>query len=180
MIGRSSAQLAGAHAVRRGLDRVLATICVLLFALLVLTVGWQVFTRQVLGEPSTWSEELAKYVFVWLGMFGAALVFSERGHFAVDFVVRKFSQRAQRVVAVLVQVAIIVFAILILVWGGARITGLAWGQSLSSLPAHLGVVYLVLPISGVIITFYAVHHMILVVRGAQAPVEDADDTAEEP
>ncbi|MFP5073224.1 TRAP transporter small permease [Pseudonocardia nantongensis] len=166
------------HTLSKIFDKVLATACVALFAILVATVSWQVFTRQVLGDPSTWSEELAKYVFVWLGMFGAALVFSERGHISVDVVVRRFSERTQRVVAVAVQLAVIAFAVTALVWGGARITVLAWGQSLSALPSHLGVVYLVVPITGVIITFYAGSHLASVLRRGEAPVASAGPVME--
>ena len=74
-------------AVKNALDRILTWACVALFAVLVLDVSWQVFARQVLNSPSGWSEELAKYLFIWLGLFGAALVFGERGHIAVDFAV---------------------------------------------------------------------------------------------
>lgn len=164
------------HAVKKVLDKVLAVACVVLFAVLIVTVSWQMFTRQVLSSPSSWSEELAKYVFVWLGMFGAALVFSERGHIAVDFVVRKFSPRVQRLVGALVQLAVIVFSALALVWGGTRLAVLAWGQSLSTLPAHLGLVYLVLPITGVIITGYALYHLVFP-RREEAPLE-AENSAE--
>ncbi|WP_433872729.1 TRAP transporter small permease [Saccharopolyspora sp. CA-218241] len=158
------------HGVKKVLDKVLAAGCVALFAVLIATVSWQVFTRQVLDEPSGWSEELAKHVFVWLGMFGAALVFSERGHIAVDVVVRRFADRFQQVAAAAVQTAILAFAVLALVWGGTRLAAVAWGQSLTALPAHLGIVYLVMPISGLIIAFYALYHLALVLRRAEAPV----------
>ncbi|NMR21135.1 TRAP transporter small permease [Cellulomonas fimi] len=161
-------------AVKSGLDRILAVICWILFALLVVTVVWQVFSRQVLDAPSTWSEELARYEFVWLGFFAAALVFSERGHIAVDFLVRKFSENAQRVVAIGVQVLIIVFALGALVWGGWRAAMGAWGQSLSALPTQLGVMYLVMPIAGLFITFYAVYHLQLVVRRKEEPLGYAE------
>ncbi|MDR7304341.1 TRAP transporter small permease [Haloactinomyces albus] len=167
------------HAVKKVLDKVLAAVCVLLFTVLVLTVSWQVFSRQVLSNPSEWSGAFARYVFVWLGMFGAALVFSERGHIAVDVVVRKLPERVQRVVAVLVQLTIIVFAAVTLVWGGRRASQLAWDQNVPGMPIPIGVgpLYLVMPITGVIIMFYAVHHVIAVLRHAEATVE-VDDTAE--
>lgn len=164
------------HALRKVLDRLLAVACVLLFAILVITVSWQVFTRQVLDDPSGWSEALAKYLFVWLGMFGAALVFSERGHIAVEFVVGKFSEGTQRLVAVFVQLTIIAFAVLALIWGGTRIVLLTWGQSLTALPGQMGPVYLVMPITGAIITFYAIYHVMAVLRGEEAPVEAGDQT----
>lgn len=166
------------RALKKVSDRVLATACVALFALLIVTVTWQVFTRQVLSEPSSWSEELAKYVFVWLGMFGAALVFSERGHIAVDIVVRKFPERLRLVMVVGVQLTIVAFAGLTLVWGGVRLTAVGWGQSLTALPGHLGLVYLVMPVTGVIIVCYALHHIASILRRDAAAVE-TDHTAEE-
>ncbi|WP_222850153.1 TRAP transporter small permease [Allosaccharopolyspora coralli] len=164
--------------MKKASDRVLATACVALFAILIVTVTWQVFTRQVLNEPSSWSEELAKYVFVWLGMFGAALVFSERGHIAVDVVARKLPEPIQRVVAVGVQLIVLVFAGLTLVWGGLRLTAVGWGQSLTALPGHLGLVYLVMPITGVIIAYYALYHVASILRRDEVAVE-TDHTAEE-
>src|SRR5699024_5113870 len=62
------------------LDRVLFWITVVLFAVLVVIVVWQVLSRQVLGAPSTWTEEGARMTFVWLGLFASAFVFGERGH----------------------------------------------------------------------------------------------------
>lgn len=165
------------HTVRKALDRVLAATCVALFVVLVLTVAWQVFARQVLHDASAWSEELAKVVFVWLGMFGAALVFSERGHIAVDLAVRKLPDRVQRLVAVVVQLIIIAFAVVALVVGGWRASQVAWTQNLTGLPTQIGKIYLVMPIAGVIITFYAVYHVLSVLRHEESAVE-VDDTTE--
>src|SRR5690625_4172736 len=126
------------NGIRQALGRVLAVACVALFAILVLTVSWQVFTRQVLGDPSTWSEELARYVFVWLGLFAAALVFSERGHIAVDFVVQNLSPRVQRSIAIVVQLAIIGFALVVLVWGGLVASVAAWAHNLPEIGSAAG------------------------------------------
>lgn len=163
------------HTLKTILDRTLAAACVVLFALLVLTVVWQVFSRQVIGNPSTWSEEAARYIFVWLGFFAAALVFSERGHIAVDFVVRKLPVLVQRGIAVLVQAAIIAFAVIGLIWGGWRASQGAWNTNLTALPTQIGVMYLVMPITGVLITVYALYHVVAVIRGDEAPVETTDD-----
>ncbi|USQ80586.1 TRAP transporter small permease [Ornithinimicrobium faecis] len=162
--------------IKKGLDRVLQGASVVLFALLVVVVVWQVFTRQVLNSPSAWTEELARYTFVWVGLFATALVFSERGHIAVDFVVTKFSTKPRKVVAVVVQLAIIFFALAVLVYGGVRASNGAWNQSLSALPTQVGVMYLAMPITGVLITFYAIYHLQAVLRGA----EEAIDTDQDP
>lgn len=157
------------------LDRVLTAVCVVLFAALVLDVSWQVFARQVLGSPSGWSEELAKYLFIWLGLFGAALVFGERGHVAMDVVVRRLPQTAQVVLAVAVQLSILVFTLLALLWGGFLVSQLAWKQNLTGLPITVGPLYLALPISGALIAFYTLYHLVQILTGAERPVEETED-----
>lgn len=163
----------------RAVDKMLAALSVALFAVLVVVVVWQVFARQVLNVPQTWTEEAARYLFVWLGLFSAALVFSERGHIAVDFVARKAPPTGQRVVAIVVQVVIALFALLILVFGGWLVAGGAWNQSLSSLPVTLGQMYLVMPITGVLIAFTAVNNGLRLARRSAEPFpsevdQDAD------
>lgn len=156
------------------LDVALTWACVVLFAALVLDVSWQVFARQVLNQPSGWSEELAKYLFIWLGLFGSALVFGERGHIAVDFAVKKLPQGAQVVLAVVVQLAILTFTALVLIWGGYRVVNLAWNQNLTGLPVNVGPLYLALPIAGVLIAFYTIYHLIRILTGAENPIEDSE------
>ncbi|WP_026533011.1 TRAP transporter small permease [Arthrobacter sp. H41] len=162
------------QALKKILDRFLAVACVVLFAVLVITVVWQVFSRQVLNSPSAWTSELAQYLFVWLGLFGAALVFAERGHIAVDFLVRKFPEKAERATAILVQAVIAAFAGLIFVWGGYRVSEQSWDQALTGLPVTVGPLYLVMPITGVVIIFYAVYHAAAILRGDEATSADTE------
>ncbi len=162
------------RSIKRASDKFLAAACVILFAVLVVTVVWQVFSRQVLSSPSAWTSELAQYLFVWLGLFGAALVFAERGHIAVDFLVRKFPARVEKATALFVQAAIIAFAGLILVWGGYRVSEQSWSQALSGLPVTVGPLYLVMPITGILIIFYAVYHIVAILRGEEEATEDTE------
>jgi TRAP-type C4-dicarboxylate transport system permease small subunit len=158
-------------AVKNAIDRVLTWFCVALFASLVLVVAWQVFARQVLDDPSTWSELLGTYLFIWLGLFGSALVFGERGHIAVDFVVRKLPEKVRLVITVIVQLSILAFACLVLVWGGYLVSSLAWDQNRPGLPVNVGPLYLALPISGVLIALYTLYHLIRVLTGAERAVD---------
>lgn len=161
-------------AVKNGLDRVLTLMCVVLFSALVIDVSWQVFARQVLNQPSGWSEELAKYLFIWLGLFGSALVFGERGHIAVDFAVKKLPHVGQLALSVVVQLAILTFTGLVLIWGGYRVVNLAWNQNLTGLPVNVGPLYLALPISGALVAFYTIYHLVRILTGAERPIMDAE------
>lgn len=163
---------------KKVLDRVLYWITVVLFALLVVVVVWQIFSRQVLHDPSTWTEEGARMTFVWLGLFASAFVFGERGHIAVEFVVRKLPVGGERVVSVLVQLVVLAFAVIVLVWGGWRASQNAWLQNLSALPFTLGQMYLALPISGALIAFYSLYYIQAVARQTQEPYGDHSDEDE--
>ena len=162
-------------AVKRTLDTLLAWLCIGLFAALVLVVTWQVFSRQILGDPSTWSSTAAQYLFVWLTLFGAAYVFSERGHIAVDFLARKSGPRGQKLTGVFTQLVILAFAGSVLIWGGLRGVGLTWAQNVSGLPVSVGQMYLALPVSGALIAFYALYHLYKIVQGREAGLPINED-----
>lgn len=163
--------------VKQSLDTALRWLCVVLLAVLVLVVAWQVFARQVLSAPSTWSEQLAQAVFAWLGFFGAALVFGERGHIAVDVLVRRLPERWQRWNAAFCQVVILAFSAAVLVYGGWQLAALSWNQAVTGLPVNAGWLYVALPASGVLVLFYSVHHLVAVVRGNEGAAADGPPEA---
>jgi TRAP-type C4-dicarboxylate transport system permease small subunit len=165
-------------AVRRVLDRILAVICCVAFTALVVIVAWQVFTREILNDSATWTEESARYVFVGLALFAAAYVFSERGHIAVEILVERLSERLQLAMAVLIELIVIAFAVLVFMIGGLRIAENAWAQNLSTLPLSVGQAYLMLPISGALIIFYSIYHILGVLSGAERPTPEFDENAE--
>lgn len=165
--------------VETGLSKVLAVATATLFAIMVLAVVWQVFTREVTQNPAAWTEELAKYVFVWTALVGAALVFVERGHIAVTFVVERLPRPVRQGVAVLIQLVILFFALVILVVGGAGAARNTWEQQLTALPGSIGPAYLILPITGVIIALVAIIHLVEDLRGRGPLTTDVAHTEQE-
>lgn len=163
--------------IKQGLDLVLKILTAVLFTVLVLAVVWQVFSREVLQSPSTWTEELAKYTFVWTSLIAAALVFGERGHIAVTFLVEMLPRTIRKVVAVWVQLLVLAFAVFVLILGGAYGAQNAWLQNLTALPLNIGHTYIVMPIAGAFIVFYAIHHMVEDIRGL-GPITVADPKAD--
>jgi TRAP-type C4-dicarboxylate transport system permease small subunit len=154
-------------AFRRALDRTLAgTICVLMVAM-VLNVLWQVFSRFVLSTPSSFTEELARYLMVWLGLLGGAYGVGTRSHLAVDYVVAGLSGSRRRWAAAFIECAVIVFAAGVMVGGGVRLVWitLTLGQTSAALDVPLGYVYLAVPLAGVGIVVYGVLHLLELHRG---------------
>ena len=60
--------------VRNTIDLILARTLVFLMALMVINVLWQVASRFILGSPSSFTDELARYLMIWIGILGAAYV----------------------------------------------------------------------------------------------------------
>ena len=152
--------------VRSVLDSVLAKSVALLMGALVVTVLWQVFTRFVLRDPSSWTEELARYLMIWVGLIGAAYAAGKHKHLAVDILIGKLSGAGSRQLKVFIGLCTIAFALAALVGGGVRLVWvmLKLGQTSASLQIPLGYVYLALPLSGLLITWYAVMDLIADLR----------------
>ena len=68
--------------IRRTIDKVLAWFLIGLMGIAVLNVLWQVFTRWVLQDPSSYTEELARYLLIWIGLLGAAYAAGLTAHAA--------------------------------------------------------------------------------------------------
>jgi TRAP-type C4-dicarboxylate transport system permease small subunit len=165
-------------AIRFVIDRALAAICIVTFVALVAIVSWQVFTREVINNSAPWTEEAARYMFVVLSVLAAAYVFSERGHIAVEILIEKLSPPLQKVMGIIIELVVIFFALLIFIYGGLRVAENAWGQDIATLPLSVGQVFLVLPIAGVLITFYSIAHLIGILAGVEKPLPDFDESAE--
>lgn len=145
--------------IKNCLDKVLGAFCILLFGFLVLLVTWQVVTRFVLNDPSVISEELAKYCFVWLVLFGGAFVFGERGHMAVEFIRDKLPGNYKMLVEIFIEIVIIVFSAAVLIKGGLKATTMTMTQLSAALQVPVGYLYAALPLSGLFIVFYCLHNI---------------------
>jgi TRAP-type C4-dicarboxylate transport system permease small subunit len=141
------------------------------FLAMVVLTCWQVFTRYLLKNPSTWSEELVSYLFAWASLMGAALVTSERGHMNIPILVEKCGKTGQKILNCLCELIAFLFSAIILVYGGIAISRLAMGQMTSSLGVPIGIFYIVLPVCGILNMIYTVMNMIDIIKGEQTEGE---------
>ena len=153
--------------VRAVLNTVLAVLGGGSFAVMVVLTCWQVFTRYVLGAPSTWSEELVGYLFAWMALFGACLVTGERGHMNIPILVDMAPGAGKKALLCLAEIIAFLFSGVILVYGGLRITKLAMGQMTSALGVPVGVFYAVLPLCGGINLLYTAMNLMEIIRNGE-------------
>lgn len=156
------------RAIRKLIDRFLETLLTVVMAILVLDVLWQVFTRymnKVFPEhikPSYWTDELATYLMIWVGMLGASVALYRGAHLGIDYFVGKLSSRIRLMTEVAVFAVIALFAGGVMVYGGYILFSdtLEWGQVTPALGIKKGYVYLAVPLSGVFLVIYSVEFLV--------------------
>lgn len=148
--------------MKRKLDKILGSILVFLLAMMVLAVIWQVFSRYIVNNPSSFTEELSRYLFIWIGLLGAAYAAGQQTHLAIDILPPKLNPPNRIKLRIFINVLIILFCLTVLVIGGANLVYVNYdlGQFSAALNLPLSVVYLVLPIAGVLVIFYKVNEII--------------------
>ena len=136
-------------------DNILA----ILLGVIVVVMFAQVFFRYVLNNSLSWSEEIVRFLFIWLTFWGAALNIRDKWHIGVDFFVTQLPQRWSRRVFLAGSVVVLLF-LLFLVGGGFVWVYYAEGASSSALglPLHL-VLYGALPVTSVAGCYYIIRNI---------------------
>lgn len=142
------------------LNRFIEYFLMLIFALLVLDVLWQVFGRYVLNQSFSFTEEFARFALIWLSILGAAYLNGRREHLSMDFLLRKLNEERLKKRMQSIEILMFVFALVVMVIGGGNLvyTTLYLGQISPAMHVSIGYVYAIVPISGLLIMFYSVYN----------------------
>lgn len=151
------------------IDNILSKILIILMALMVLDVTWQVFTRFIMRDPSSFTEEVARFLLIWIGILGAAYALRTRAHLGIDILQMKLQGVQRRTLDILVYGIITTFSLFVMVIGGTRLVQLVFklNQISAALGIKMGYVYLVLPISGVLMIYYSLGFIIDAIAGRE-------------
>lgn len=99
-------------------DRVARFLVVLMMAVMSVIVLFGVFNRFIFKIPISWTEEIAKYLLIWISMIGSAIAVRIGGHVGVGMFVSKLKQRPRTVVSWINQLAIVGFVVILIFLGG--------------------------------------------------------------
>ncbi len=146
------------HKLTKFIDLILSRFLISLMALIVLTVTWQVFTRFIIKDPSSYTEELARFLLIWIGVLGASYALRTRSHLGIDLITQRLSARGQMILQTFVYGMVILFAIFVMIIGGIRLVDLTFSlnQISAALGIKIGYVYTVIPISGFLMVLYSI------------------------
>lgn len=131
----------------------LKTIAFLLMLAMVTIIFSQVVARYALGNSLTWSEEVGRHIFVWMTFLGAALAVRTKAHVALDLLVNHLPRKLQVAVLGLGHLVMMIFAA-VLIYAGVYMITLGSRQMSAALQIPMKYIYIILPISGVLIIFY--------------------------
>jgi TRAP-type C4-dicarboxylate transport system permease small subunit len=144
----------------RILNKGLSMFCISLCSVLVACVVWQVFSRYVLNTPSTTTDEIARFLFIWVGLMGAAYTLGQKRHLAIELFEQmiEHSPRKHAKLRLIIDVISLCFAGIILMYGGLSlvIQTLATGQISPALGIQMGWVYFAIPLCGVFMVIYII------------------------
>lgn len=131
----------------------------LLMFIMVAVITAQVISRYIFGSPFTWTEELGRYTFIWMSFLGMALGVKKAGHIALDLLLRGTTGKTEKTLQFLISVLVGVFGILLTI-SGYKMMMIGTGQNSPSLSIPMELIYVVMPISGILIVYFIVGNII--------------------
>lgn len=152
--------------LRMHIDRILEVFLVIFMSTLVIDVVWQVASRYIFANPSSFTDELAGFLLIWVGMAGAAYVKGKNEHLAIDILHGKLSPVNKAKLMIFINFLIVIFCLTIMVAGGIWLvyTRFVLGQISAALQVPIGYVYMIVPISGILMTYYAIDDIRLLIK----------------
>lgn len=157
--------MSGVEKIKKGMDICLGSICIIIFMLLVVIGTYQIAVRYLFNSPSTVSEELLTYGFAWLALLSASFVFGKREHMRMGFLADKIKGNARTALEVVIELLILAFVSIVMIYGGIEIVRLTMSQQTASLGIPMGVVYTAVLASGIFTVLYSLLNIIELVSG---------------
>ena len=154
-----------------GICRVLIAVCSVLMVILLSCSALQVVSRYVFGSSFTWTEEAARYCFIWIDMMGAAALVYKGGHAVVDVFVQKLAGTARKIYETIVHL-LVLYVGLVLARFGYELSMITINQTSPSLKLPMGVVYGIVPFCGLLIFVFSANLMINVWVGHRSEKEE--------
>jgi len=132
---------------------------VVMMIVMTLTVIVQVFLRYIFSFSLSWSEEVARYLMIWVAFLGGSLALQKGLHIGVELFLVRVSSRTRRWVSILSKMFILIFLIYLTI-GGIKITWAVRDQSSPALLFSMAYAYLSVPVGGFFMALQTIHSLI--------------------
>lgn len=169
---------AGSRRVAVLADRVTGFMASVAFGIMSVLVIGQVLSRSFFGYSFQWAEELARYFFIWSTMLASACALYSHSHVGVDLLVNRLGVRNKNAVKIFAQLLLIVALIVMVCAGSLQTWNTALsGQTATSFPVSAALLYLSVPVSGILMLCYAVLQLVELIHSGTTAGVQADSGA---
>lgn len=135
--------------------KVIYVICAILMGIMAVVITAQVLSRYVFDSPLTWSEELGRFTFVWISFLGMAVGIKQGAHIALDLLVSKLKGVSKKTLMLINNLLVAIFGA-VFTYSGFLLVELGARQTSPSLNLPMNLVYIVIPVSGIILLYFVV------------------------
>jgi TRAP-type transport system small permease protein len=149
-----------------GLEKSILWLITLLFIGYFIAIILQVFSRYVMGLPIVWSEEVARYLDIWMVFLGAALITKHKKHLGVDIVelyLKRYDKKYTYIYSLIINVCMI-WILPIIAYGSFILARNTWDIRLVTVPFPRGMIFVPLGISGCLMFVYITEQIINDIR----------------
>lgn len=154
--------------IKTCISNVYKCVSMVLIAALLVVMVIQVFYRYVLNDSLSWSEELARFIFVWASMLGTVVVTAVRGHAAIKMFDNLFPKLLNDIKSVIFDGIAVAIGVM-LTYFGVRLVNSVWGQTSAAMKVPYAYVYMAIPIGGIGIAIESALNCMETILGRNLP-----------
>ena len=154
------------------LNKVLEYILAFLVVVMVVGCFWQIFTRFVLNNASSWTEELLRYALIWLTMLGVPYAYGKEQHISIGFITTTFTKKGSLRNKIFIEILVLFLSAFVLIAGGIMVTINAVGQLSPAMGIPMQFYNVGAPICGVLMIIYSGERLIRFVKELKETKEE--------
>ena len=153
--------------ILNGFDKLLRFFVFVIIIVMTCSTALQVIGRYILTIPFPWTEELSRRMMTWLLFIASAIAYRSGGMMGIDILTRKFSNKANLYIGVMINVMVSLFGSF-LAWQGYIFASRSYRQISSALGISMMYVYMVIPFSGFLFVLFSIEHIMKRLSGARS------------
>lgn len=147
--------------VIRNIVKMIENITALMALVMMFCLFWQVVTRFVIKVPSIWTEEVARYSFIYMAMLGAAIGVKNSTHFGMNLIADKLHGKVSEFYArYIVNGIILICSVIITIYGYEFAVGFGLTRVSPTFLVPMTWFFIVIPLSGILMTVFSLYNII--------------------
>ncbi|MBM7649694.1 TRAP-type C4-dicarboxylate transport system permease small subunit [Bacillus ectoiniformans] len=158
-------------------------VCISLFSLMVLLVSLQVFSRFIFNLPLEWSEELARFVFIWLVYISISLAAKHNQHLKMEMGQKILSKKLGNKIFYFSDLCWLAFNIYMIFYGASMAREMMGSIQTSAVTRiNMGYIYTIIPIGFMLMSIRIIQNMLRRAAGEKIDEETLENvlTLEQP